>query len=98
MGINRNLGTAADNLLVSVPSAVKSVISFISPTFGEENGTDVTGSNADDSSRAEKEIVCVSILDKIGSVADIDIKGVDGLKLVDNTVSGKGLDLVSFGK
>lgn len=98
MGINRSLGTAVDNLLVSVPSAVKGIISFISPTFGEDGDASASASSADDSSHAEKEIVCASILDKIGSVADVDIKGVDGLKLVGNTVSGKGLDLVSFGK
>lgn len=97
LGINRNINSAVDSLLVSVPSSVKSVISFIAPTFGDDGETDVSD-NADDTSRYEKEAVCESILDKIGSVADLDIRGVDGLKLLDNTVSGEGLNLVSFGK
>ena len=53
---------------------------------------------ADDSSHEEKEIVCKAILDKIGSVVDVDIKGIDGLKLADSAVSGGITDFVSFGK
>lgn len=98
MGINRNLGSAVDELLVSVPSAVKSVISFISPTFGDDGAVSDSAETADDSSHEEKEIVCKAILDKIGSVVDVDIKGIDGLKLADSAVSGGITDFVSFGK
>ena len=98
MGISRDLGTVVDSMLVSAPSALKGIISFISPTFGDDDETTESDENADDSSHEEKEIVCTAILDKIGSVVDIEIKGIDGLGLLRNTVSGKGLDLVSFEK
>ena len=98
MGINRNSNTTVDSFLVSVPSTVKSVLSFISPSFGEDSSDEPTTDNSDSASKAEKEIVCGSILDKIGSVVDIDIRGVDGIEFLKNISGKSGFDLISFGR
>lgn len=97
MGINKNLNSVVDSFLVSVPSTVKSVISFIAPTFGNDE-TKAEESTSNGGTNAEKDIVCAAILDKIGSVVDIDIRGVDGIGLLESISSEKGLDLISFGK
>lgn len=96
MGINRTITSVVDSFLTDVPSSVKGVISFIAPTFGEEKNTSDTVENS--GTNYEKELVCSSILDKIGSVADIDIKGLDGIGYLSEVVSGEKLNLVSFGK
>lgn len=97
MGINKNLNSVVDSFLLSVPSTVKSVISFIAPTFGNDE-TKAEESTSNGGTNAEKNIVCAAILDKIGSVVDIDIRGVDGIGLLKSISSEKGLDLISFGK
>ncbi len=109
-GVSSEVDNIMNVFMLAVPDSVKSVVSFITPTF---NATDTssgdilsdTDTSADDSavdtaqSKTDKQTVCVAILDKIGSVVDTEIAGIDGVIYnVSDSLSKDRFSLVSFDK
>jgi hypothetical protein len=73
---------AGTNILAP-DAGLSGIVSFIAPTFGDEETT-----GGAESSDTKNDEFYVSVLDDIGSLIDTEIEGIPGLGLIDNLENG----------
>lgn len=83
LGVNSVISSVIDNNYVSLPAGLSGIVSFIAPTFGDEEITNGTAS-----SDVKNDEFYISVLDDIGNLIDTDIEGIPGLGLIENLENG----------
>ncbi|MBE6791168.1 MAG: cadherin-like beta sandwich domain-containing protein [Ruminococcaceae bacterium] len=83
LGVNSVISSVLDNSYVSLPAGLSGIVSFIAPTFGDE---EVTAPAASPDEKNDE--FYISVLDDIGNLIDTEIEGIPGLGLIENLENG----------
>ena len=89
LGMNNSISGIIDDFYLAMPSSVKNVISFIAPTFGED---DSAAENSESTGKQYSDDYFADILDGIGAFVNADISGIAGVELAEKCVP----DVFSF--
>lgn len=104
VGVNERIVKAADNLVNGMPDSVQKAMRFIAPTFAADNGSAEPAADPGlsgvlpGSLDAEwiKNAGFISILDKLGSVRDSAIDGIDGIRLAGGADAGNPFSFITL--
>ncbi len=97
LGLNTSVSSLVEDFYTALTPSLKNVISFIAPTFGEENLSPVINGNETTDGSAQPDEYYNDFLDKIGAMVDSDITGVGGFSLAENfTPDVFAFDFITF--